>query len=64
MSAALRATLQIVLLLATCFFGVESAWAWGCKGHQTVAFIAEEYLTPEARQFVDTLLAGNPIDPS
>jgi hypothetical protein len=40
-----------------------SAQAWGCKGHQTVAFIAEKHLTPEARQIVDKLLAGNPIDP-
>jgi hypothetical protein len=37
--------------------------AWGCKGHQTVAVIAEKYLTPEARQFLDKLLTENPIDP-
>lgn len=39
------------------------AFAWGCKGHQTVALIAEKHLTPEARQFLDKLLADNPIDP-
>jgi len=39
------------------------AQAWGCKGHQTVASIAEKHLTPEARQFVEKLLAGHPIDP-
>jgi len=37
--------------------------AWGCKGHQTVAVLAEKHLTPEARQFVDKLLSENPIDP-
>jgi len=37
--------------------------AWGCKGHQTVALIAEEYLTPEAKQMVQKLLIENPIDP-
>jgi hypothetical protein len=63
MSTALRVTLRIVLLLATCFLSANPSWAWGCKGHQTVAFIAEKYLTPEARQFVDKLLADNPIDP-
>ena len=38
--------------------------AWGCKGHQTVAFIAEKHLTPEARQLVQKLLGENPIDPT
>lgn len=40
-----------------------SAHAWGCKGHQTVALIAEKHLTPEARQLVEKLLSENPIDP-
>jgi len=40
-----------------------TAQAWGCKGHQTVAFIAEKHLTPEARQWVQKLLNENPIDP-
>jgi len=39
------------------------AQAWGCKGHQTVAFIAEKHLTPEARRWVQKLLSENPIDP-
>jgi hypothetical protein len=39
------------------------ARAWGCKGHQTVALIAEHYLTPEAKEFVVGLLRENPIDP-
>jgi nuclease S1 len=37
--------------------------AWGCKGHQTVALIAEKQLTPQTRQLVDKLLAENPVDP-
>ena len=40
------------------------AGAWGCKGHQTVAYIAAKHLTPEARQFVQKLLQENPIDPT
>jgi hypothetical protein len=39
------------------------AHAWGCKGHQTVALIAESRLSPEARQMAEKLLADNPIDP-
>src|SRR5580693_6933733 len=38
------------------------AHAWGCKGHQTVALIAEKHLTPEAKQFVLKLLTENPAD--
>ncbi|HLZ51070.1 MAG TPA: S1/P1 nuclease [Candidatus Acidoferrum sp.] len=40
-----------------------AAKAWGCKGHQTVALIAEKHLTPEAKQLVQKLLSENPIDP-
>jgi hypothetical protein len=50
--------------LLTVSLGVApSAHGWGCKGHQTVALIAEAYLTPEARQLVEKLLGENPIDP-
>src|SRR5580658_4560020 len=44
-------------------FWPSSARAWGCKGHQTVALIAEKHLTPEARQWALKLLSENPIDP-
>jgi len=44
-------------------FQASPAQAWGCKGHQTIALIAEKHLTPEARQFVDKLLSENPVDP-
>jgi hypothetical protein len=50
-----------VLLLLT--LTAPSAQAWGCKGHQTVALIAEKHLTPEARQLIQKLLSENPIDP-
>jgi hypothetical protein len=56
-------TLRLVLLISVALFATPSARAWGCKGHQTVALIAEKHLTPEARQFVDKLLSENPIDP-
>jgi hypothetical protein len=49
--------------LVAAFATVPSAGAWGCKGHQTVAMIAEKHLTPEARQLVQKLLSENPIDP-
>jgi hypothetical protein len=49
----------LVLLTLT----APPANAWGCKGHQTVALIAEKHLTPEAHQLVQKLLGDNPIDP-
>lgn len=53
----------LLFTLAVLLFGATSTLAWGCKGHQTVALIAEKQLTPEARQFVDKLLTENPVDP-
>ncbi|HET8921461.1 MAG TPA: S1/P1 nuclease [Candidatus Acidoferrum sp.] len=59
-------TYRIAILVAAFTFlssVAPSARAWGCKGHQTVALIAEKHLTPEAQQLVQRLLGENPIDP-
>jgi hypothetical protein len=53
---------RFLFLAAISLFVATSARAWGCKGHQTVALIAEKHLTPEARQFVEKLLSENPVD--
>ncbi|HEX8837859.1 MAG TPA: S1/P1 nuclease [Candidatus Acidoferrum sp.] len=55
--------LVLVCVVAMSFCAAPSARSWGCQGHQTVALIAEKHLTAEARQFVEQLLAENPIDP-
>jgi nuclease S1 len=55
--------LAFLAVVSTVSLAVPTAQAWGCKGHQTVALIAEKHLTPEAKQMVQTLLSGNPIDP-
>jgi hypothetical protein len=56
-----------VLFLAGAFalliLTAPPANAWGCKGHQTVALIAEKHLTPEARQLVQQILGDSPMDP-
>lgn len=44
-----------------CAPGVQ---AWGCRGHETVAALAEKHLTPETKQALLALLTANPIDPS
>ena len=59
----LRLTL-ILFLSATLLFHAAPGRAWGCKGHQTVALLAEQNLTPEALQFVNKLLSENPVDPA
>jgi hypothetical protein len=60
-----RATLYFLLVCAMgAFATAPTLRGWGCKGHQTVALLAEKHLTPEAKQMVQTLLSGNPIDPS
>lgn len=52
-----------VTVLMVLLPGAPRANAWGCKGHQTVALIAERHLTPEAKKMVDALLSANPMDP-
>ena len=51
-----------VIVLAAALCG--NAFGWGCEGHQIVALIASQHLTPEARTAVYQLLKDNPIDPS
>lgn len=40
------------------------ARAWGCKGHQVVALLAEKHLSPHALAMAKKILADGPIDPS
>jgi hypothetical protein len=60
-----RSTCSVaVLLFALSLLAAPSpVRAWGCKGHQTIALIAEQHLTPETIGFVERLLGENPVDP-
>jgi hypothetical protein len=40
-----------------------AAHAWGCKGHQVTALIAEQHLSAHARAMVEQILAAAPISP-
>ena len=53
----------LILSAAFLLFSPAPLHAWGCKGHQTIALIAERHLTPEAKKFVEKLLRENPVDP-
>lgn len=50
-----------VLSVACAFFCALSALAWGQKGHDVTAAIAEAHLTPEAEAMVSELLDGKSI---
>lgn len=49
-------------ILASAFlFTAASAFAWGQKGHDTTAAIAEKHLTPATAAAIDSLLEGKSI---
>jgi hypothetical protein len=59
-----RLLVLALALFSVLFASVPAAMAWGCKGHQTVAYLAEKHLSPEGRKMVENILSGNLIDPS
>jgi hypothetical protein len=50
-------------LVLMCLADAPQSHAWGCRGHQTVAYIGEAYLTTAAKQMVQAALSASPIDP-
>ena len=48
-------------LLQTLFFAALTAFAWGQKGHDVTASIAEIHLTPAAKAAVDSILDGKSL---
>lgn len=55
--------MKILSILILCAASCVSAFGWGCEGHQIVALIASQHLTPQARAAVEQLLKEHPIDP-
>ncbi|HLZ92894.1 MAG TPA: S1/P1 nuclease [Candidatus Acidoferrum sp.] len=54
----------LCLALALVSLGsAPAANAWGCRGHETVAALAEKHLTTQAKEALLALLIANPIDP-
>jgi len=56
---------RLLILFALLFVALlrcSSAFAWGCKGHQIVALIAENHLKPNIRAIVKDILDAAPID--
>lgn len=49
------------IIAAAMAAGALSAFAWGQKGHDVTAAIAERHLTPRARAAVDSLLDGKSL---
>ena len=53
--------LTSALLCATLFLSSISAFAWGPKGHDVVAAIAEQHLTKKAKKNISKILDGKSI---
>src|SRR5580693_7603620 len=53
---------QLLIFLAPVLFCPFKAWAWGCEGHQVVAYIAEHELNPTALSQANALLSSLAID--
>ena len=49
---------QAVLFVALLFLSTSLAQAWGPDGHRIVAIIAEQRLSPQAREKINKLLDG------
>jgi hypothetical protein len=64
MKRSLRPTLLTLASIALTLAACPSARAWGCVGHQIVAYIAEAHLNPRARAMAQNILAASPIEPS
>jgi hypothetical protein len=60
----LRAGIFASLLLFALVSLPAPARAWGCKGHQVVALLAEKHLNPRALAMAKKVLAEGPIDPN
>jgi hypothetical protein len=57
----IRVVIACALALAALVCG-SPVFAWGCKGHQIVALIAENHLNPNTRAMVKEILDAAPID--
>ena len=60
----LRTGIFACLLLLAVVSLPASARAWGCKGHQVVALLAEKHLNPRGLAMAKKILADGPIDPN
>jgi S1/P1 Nuclease len=59
-----KAALFGLVWILAALFTPAPAGAWGCKGHQVVALIAEKHITPHALAMMKQILADSPIDPN
>lgn len=50
-----------LILLAIMMLNITTAYGWGATGHDVVAAIAEQHLTPKAKRKINKLLDGKSI---
>ena len=52
---------KIIFIALTLIMCSQAAFGWGRVGHATIAKIAQDHLTPKARQIIDEYLDGESI---
>lgn len=50
-----------LFILLACLLCVRGAYAWGQKGHDVTAYVAECHLTPEVAAKIDKILGGHSL---
>ena len=50
---------SIILILGAVLLAASPAYGWGRLGHATVAKIAEDYMTPKAKKYINEYLHGS-----
>jgi nuclease S1 len=56
---------SLVVIASGCSLAASPpACAWGCQGHQIIAYIAEAHLNPRVRATALKILTASPVDPS
>ncbi|MEG1886280.1 MAG: S1/P1 nuclease, partial [Alistipes sp.] len=50
-----------LFILLICLLAAKNLFAWGQKGHDVTAYVAECHLTPEAAEKIDKILGGHSL---
>lgn len=54
----MKKTLRNLIIIAAMFMVTIPSFGWGRRVHATIAFIAEQHMTPKAKKAVDEILEG------
>ena len=52
----MKGLLKILLAILAVVLSLQSAYAWGSRGHRMIGYVADMNLTPQARKMCDKYL--------